>query len=148
MKTLTTLKQIIDAAQDKTLYIRWSRGPALDRKQGRSIAYGTQAEAGLSAQRVRTDDPGLLARMLQEYQFCRCKDARIYCWILAGERNGTGQDGEPTIDANSIEPIGHVSDELIEKCSAYNMAYWAWARKGYSAGNLANDVERLFEAIK
>lgn len=148
MKNLNTLRQIIDSAKGQTLYIRWSRGPELDRKMGRSLdQVSGRRHNGLSAQNVHADDPELLARMLQEYMFLRRKDSRIYCWILAGERNGTDSDGAPTIDAETVKPIGKVSDKLIDRCSAYSDAYWQWARKGYRK-DMRDHVQSLFEAIQ
>lgn len=149
MKTLNSLSEIIKATQNKTAYIRWSRGPQMDRKQGRSLdqVSGTRHN-GLSAQNVHAEDPELLAKMLQEYSFLRGKDSKIYCWIFTAERNGTDSDGAPTVDANTISEIGKVSDSLIEKCSAYNMAYWQWARKGYRDTEIGEKVKRLFGEIK
>jgi len=147
MMTLNSLNQIIDAASDKTLYIRWSRGPAMDRKHGKSRdQVSGQYHSGLSAQAVRADNPKLLAKMLQEYSFLRCKDPRIYCWIFSGEQNGTDSDGAPTIDAETIVPVGRISDALIAKCSEYNDAYWVWARKGFDSSAEAN-IDTLFAAV-
>lgn len=148
MKTFNSLDQIIKTADGKSLYVRWSRGPAIDRKQGQSIDQTNgQRHSGLSAQTVRADRPELLAKMLQEYQFLCRKDARIYCWIFTGEQNGTDSDGAPTIDAETIVLVGRVSSELIAKCTEYNDAYWAWARKGFDATLEAN-VKALFGAVR
>lgn len=147
MKTIHSIDQIIKAAQDRKLYIRWSRGPALDRRQGQSFDQVSGSyHSGLSAQAVRTDRLDMLAMMLQEYSFLRRKDARIYCWIFAGEQNGVDSDNAPTIDATTIEPIGRVADELIEKCAAYNTAYWAWQRTGWKAA-LEPEVTALLDAV-
>jgi len=146
MKTFKSLSQIIEAAKDRKLYIRWSRGPAMDRKQGRSLDQVTGSyHSGLSAQAVRADDPELLAMMLQEYRFLRRKDARIYCWIFEGAQNGTDSDGAPTIDAETIVPVGRVADELIAKCAEFNDAYWPWRSKGFRPDGEAQ-VKALLDA--
>ena len=146
MKTFTSLSQIIKAADSKTLYIRWSRGPAMDRKQGQSLDQVSGSyHSGLSAQAVRADQPELLAMMLVEYRFLRRKDARIYCWIFEGMQNGTDSDGAPTIDAETIVPVGRVSEELISKCVEFNDAYWTWRGKGFRSEGEAQ-VNALLDA--
>ena len=129
MKTITKLSKIIELGKEaedegKKLYIRWSRGPELDKRQGASMDYTNYSRHnGLSAQPVRHDDPELLARMIPEYRFLRRKDAKIYCWIFAGEQNGVDTDNAPTIDSQTVQPIGRLSEELIEKCSDFDQAY-------------------------
>ena len=151
MRILKTLTEIVKLGQERALYIRWSRGPTLDREWAHSVdQVSGRVHNGLSVQRVRADDPWLLAKMLQEYQFLRRKDAKIYCWILAGSENGTDSDGAPTIDADTIKPIGRISDELIQLCSAYNNACWQWARVGYRSNHpsgIGAEVERLWQQI-
>lgn len=136
-KIITTLEQIINLSKEaeaagKKIYIRWSRGPVVDKRQGVSLDYTNhQRHSGLSAQAARHDDPKLLARMLTEYQFLRRKDSKIYCWIFTGEQNGVDSDGAPTIKAESIEFVGKVSDGLIKKCDAFKQAHQAH-RQNYS----------------
>jgi hypothetical protein len=123
MKTITSLNQIIEAAKTETLYVRWSRGPEMDKKQGRSLDQVSGSyHNGLSAQNIRGENPELLAQMLPEYRFLKRKDRKIFCWIFAAVRNGSDSDGCPTIDAETIIPLGKVSDELIEKCAAFGKA--------------------------
>lgn len=132
MKTIKTLQQIIEMSQDasangETMFIRWSRGPAMDKQQGASLDYNSyQRHNGLSAQPVRHDDPALLAQMLPEYKFLRRKDEKIYCWIFTAHQNGVDSDNAPTVDAESINPMGKVSEDLIKKCSDY-----AWEYRNY-----------------
>ena len=155
---INKLSQISKLAQDKNLFIRWSRGLKLDKKQGHSIDHSNgQAHAGLSAQNVRVDDMQLLARMLQEYQFLCRKDSKISCWIFAGVRNGTDTDGAPTIDADTITEIGKVSDELIAKCSSFADAYHSMVTKyAYNAhrpetlsrnAEIKSALEKTWEAV-
>jgi hypothetical protein len=133
MKTLKTLDQIIKLAQThsgETLFVRWSRGPALDQKRGYSIDHSSGSRHnGLSADYVRADDPELLARMLTQYQTTRMKDSKIYCWIFAGIENGRDSDNAPTVAAETIVPLGKVDETLIRKCSAYNQVYWEHRRR-------------------
>lgn len=114
------------------MYIRWSRGPVMDKKQGTSMDYTNYSRHnGLSAQPVRHNDPQLLAQMLPEYKFLRRKDEKIYCWIFIGQQNGTDSDNAPTIAAESIVPIGKVSEELIKKCSDFSWAYRNYQQNRY-----------------
>jgi hypothetical protein len=133
MKTLRTLSEIGDLARNRTdVYVRWSRGPELDIKQGASRDYadGYMVHGGLSCQRVYADD-WKMPLMLIEYRFLRRKDSQIYGWIFSGERNGTDSDGAPTVDASTITPIGRISEQLVDALDEYNTAYWAWDRKGF-----------------
>jgi len=123
MKTINKISEIIELAKSQIVYIRWSRGPEMDKKQGHSFdQVAHQYHNGLSAQNVHADNPKLLTQMLPEYQFLRRKDSKIYCWIFSGVRNGTDTDGCPTIDAETIIPLGKISENLIEKCSAFGQA--------------------------
>jgi len=159
MKTITSLQQIINAAKSQTLYIRWSRGPQMDRKMGKSLdQVSGQRHNGLSAQNVHADDPELLARMLQEYSFLRRKDSKIYCWIFSAQRNGTDSDGAPTVDADTIVEVGKVSYELIAKCGKFADAYHARSTKyAYNAhkqehfdrnAKLDEDYKAAWSAVK
>lgn len=159
MITVNDLQTIIEMGRQQTLYIRWSRGPELDKKQGYSLDYTNHSRHnGLSAQNVRADQPELLAQMLVEYGFLRRKDAKIYCWIFAGVRNGTDSDNAPTIDTESIVPVGKISHELIEKCEAFSeaarnysqkYAYNAWKPEHYTKNEqLEAEVTRTWNALK
>lgn len=136
MRTITKLEQIINLSKQaeaagKKMYIRWSRGPVMDKRQGASMDYTSyQRHNGLSAQAARHDNPKLMAQMLVEYQFLRRKDSKIYCWIFTAQQNGVDSDNAPTVDAESIEPVGKISADLIAKCDVYKQAYQAH-RKGY-----------------
>lgn len=130
MKTINKISEIVEMAKSQNVFIRWSRGPRMDAKQGRSLDQVTgQRHNGLSAQNVHADNVDLLARMIQEYQFLRGKDSKIYCWIFTATRNGTDSDGCPTVDADTIVPLGKVSDALIEKCSNFNSVYYKYSAK-------------------
>lgn len=149
MRTINSLNQIIELskkaeANGETMFIRWSRGPAMDKKQGASMDYTNHTKHnGLSAQPVRHDNPELLAQMLPEYKFLRRKDEKIYCWIFIGKQNGVDSDNAPTVDAESIKPVGRVSDELIKKCDDYSWAYRTHRQKySYNTDGKQERIER------
>lgn len=135
-RTLNTLTEINEIARGRNdVYVRWSRGPALDKSQGRSLDYTNHtAHAGLSCQRVYGDDHDLghlLPGMLIEYSYLQRKDPKIYGWVFAARRNGTDSDNAPTVDAKSIVPIGRLSDALVKALREYNRQYWASMRAGF-----------------
>jgi len=124
MKTINSFNELMKLASKGKMYIRWSRGPALDKKQRNSLDYSTYtAHNGLSAQRVYADRPKLAARMLVEYRFLRGKDSKIFGWVFYGEQIGTDSDGAPTVDADSIVPVGRLSDDLVEMMVRFSTAY-------------------------
>lgn len=148
MKTLKTLSDLKNDRSDKNLFIRWSRGPAMDKKQGVSRdQVSGKYHNGLSAQNMRTDDPELMVKMVQEYCFLRRKDPKIYPWVFWAVRNGTDSDNAPTVDAETIEPVGRLSDEMIEKCQKYTFAYFSWQGKGFPESGKANVKKLLAEAL-
>ena len=144
LKVIKTFNDLMNIAKDKELYIRWSRGPELDKLQKYSLDQVSGIRhSGLSSQRVYGDDPSKAAMMVQEYSMLRRKDPKIYGYVFTAERVGTDSDGAPTIDADTINPIGRMSNELINSCTAYTMAYWRWARKGYRIDDTPNLQEYL-----
>ena len=158
MKTINKISEIIKLAQNQTIYIRWSRGPEMDKKQGRSYdQVAHQYHNGLSAQNVHADNPSLLAQMLPEYMFLRRKDSKIFCWIFSGMRNGTDSDDAPTIDASTIVPLGKISETLIEMCYAYSQAqrqmttkycHNAWKPEHHATNaKITDDLEKTWNAI-
>jgi len=114
IKTVDALRKVI-ATANGDLYIRWSRGPKLDRKQGVSRDYVSgYSHAGLSAVPVDADwatDDKWLARRVMEYVFLRLKDSAIGCHIYRAERVGTDSDGYALI--NNFRLIGRLDEALI-----------------------------------
>jgi len=158
MKTINKISEIIELAQNQIVFVRWSRGYEMDKKQGRSLDQVTHRyHNGLSAQNIHGDDPKLLAQTLPEYRFLRRKDSKIYCWLLTGTRNGTDSDGCPTIDSETITPLGRVSESLINKCSAFGQAqhkintqycYNAWKPEHHEINTiLTAELEKTWNAI-
>lgn len=126
MRKIGTFDEILKLAETGNLYVRWSRGPKLDKRQKCSRDYvsgGTHA--GLSCQKIKPDNPHTItAMMLVEYRFLRRKDSGIHGWLFYGTENGTDSDGAPTVDADSIKPVAQLSNELVEKLCAFNTSYW------------------------
>lgn len=141
METIGSFQKIIGLSKKaeengETMYVRWSRGPKLDKEMGSSMDYTSyQRHQGLSAQPVRHDDPELAAQMIHEYKFLRRKDDKIFAWIFTGRQNGVDSDGAPTIDANSIKPVGKISETLLKKLDDYTWAYRDY-RRDFSYGVL------------
>lgn len=100
VQTIDALRQILDQYPDR-VFVRWSRGPAMDRRRGVSRDYlNGGVHAGLSAVRVERDwleRPQYLARRLREYGFLRIKDGQIRPWLMVGELVGRDSDGYDSI---------------------------------------------------
>lgn len=116
INTISELKKIISETS-VPLYVRWSRGPAKDKKQGVSKDYQSGANhAGLSAIEIEQEwgcEDKYLARRINEYLFLRIKDCAIGCWIYTGERVGEDTDGYDSII--NISVVARVSNKLIDK---------------------------------
>jgi len=116
INSIKALKEII-GSKGKTLYVRWSRGFAMDSKQGESRDYlngGTHS--GLSAVEINpewAEDDKWMARRITEYRFLKMKDSLIGCHIYSGREIGKDSDGYESIDG--IEHIATLSTALIEK---------------------------------
>jgi len=126
MKTINDFSELIKLAEQNNVYVRWSRGPEMDKAQGKSKdKISGQFHNGLSCQKVHADRPELAAQMVVEYQFLRRKDSKIYGWVFTGAENGTDSDNAPTVNADSIKPIARIGEKLIERLDAYKTAWWA-----------------------
>jgi len=129
---ITSLAQIIALALVQPVYVRWSSGLRYDRRIRISTDQVTgHQHNGLSAQQIHPGDPQLAAQMIQEYLYLQRKRAGIHAWICTATHNGTDSDGAPTLDVDTIVSLGDISDDLVQRCTVYTMAYWAWARRGY-----------------
>lgn len=148
MKLINTFAEILQLAEQGKLYVRWSRGPAMDKKQGHSRDYVSgSTHSGLSCQSatpdydyMRTVAHARLAMMLVEYSFLQRKDSKIYGWLFRAEENGRDSDNAPTVDAATIVPVGKMSQELVSKLQAFNAAYWQDARGPKSGVKLSDFV--------
>ena len=131
MKSIKTLDEINKISNEKAVYVRWSRGPEKDKAQKVSMDHSNRTlHNGLSCQRVYYDN-WKMPLMLVEYEYLRRKDSKIFGWIFTAEENGTDSDGAPTVNADSISPIGKLDKTLVEKLSDYNELYWDWVRNGF-----------------
>jgi len=101
IKTIEELRELL-ASNPDSLFVRWSRGPAMDRRLGASRdQISGRVHAGLSAVKIEErwfEDPAWLARRLREYRFLRIKDAKINPWIMVGRVVGTDSDGYESIE--------------------------------------------------
>lgn len=89
------------------IYVRYSKSIALDNKRGYSLAYGTKAEAGLSACVIdQSWDTWRILRQIGEYKFCGTN-----CWIITGNEIGRGEDNEELL--KDVVVIGKVSNDLV-----------------------------------
>jgi hypothetical protein len=116
IKTTKALYKIIAAADDN-LYVRWSRGSRIDRRQGTSRDYlSGSPHTGLSAVPIDADwaaDDVRMARRVTEYWFLRIKDEQIGCHIYRAERVGTDSDGYALI--SHIQQVGTLDEALINE---------------------------------
>lgn len=119
IKTIKALKKNIEQSEN-AIYVRWSRGPAKDKKRGYSRDYVTgNNHNGLSSVLIEKEwlsDDKWLARRITEYNFLRLNDNKIACWIYEGKRVGTDSDGyDLIIDINCIAKINNnLSEQMIE----------------------------------
>jgi hypothetical protein len=103
------------------LYLRWSKGPALDlaRTSSKDELTGI-AMPGLSANPLDVekwwgDRPLLLwaARRVYDYEHLpREKGAQVRPWVLKGAEAGRGPDNEPLVA--DVEPLCWLDDGVIE----------------------------------
>ncbi|HVJ68863.1 MAG TPA: DUF6098 family protein [Caulifigura sp.] len=125
-KTIKTPEEIqaLLVANPGRVFVRWSRGPAMDRKQGQSRDYQSGgSHSGLSAVQIDEDWFGYtrehqpnewyLRRRLREYGFLRMKDSKIRCWIMVGQIVGKDSDGYESIEITG--ECYRVADALLEE---------------------------------
>lgn len=118
LRTLAAVRQIAEQS-DGRAFVRWSRGPALDRKQGKSRDYANGgAHAGLSASQIDCSDwsDAKLARRVKEYRFLRLKDERINAYLYIGEIVGEDSDGYESI--NITGEAYRIAESVIAECEA------------------------------
>jgi hypothetical protein len=124
---IPTIRSLDDLAslleQDDVLYIRWSRGPAVDA--------GTTSRDELTGIEL----PGLCANPLQMeawwgdrswrmwvarrlYDYRHLQEQRgegVRPWVLKGREVGRGPDNEPIVD--EVEPVAWVADEVVAEAT-------------------------------
>ncbi len=118
--TLAELTALVEREQG--LYVRWSRGPAVDLHAVSSIDDLTGvAMPGLSANPLDVEEwwqdrsPALwVARRLYDYEHLpREKGAGIRPWVLKGRETGRGPDNEPLV--TDVRPVCRLADAVIEE---------------------------------
>ena len=142
MNTVSDFNEIMDSARSSRLFVRWSRGYVMDKKQGASLdQVSGNRHNGLSCQEVHADRPSLAAQMIVEYRFLQRKDPAIHAWLFRAEVNGKDSDGAPTVDARTIVPVGYVAESLVKSLSDYSDAYWA--HRNYTPKTWAEGQEHI-----
>ena len=118
--TLAELTALVE--RDRGLYVRWSRGPAIDLHAVSSIDDLTGvAMPGLSANPLDVEEwwqdrsPALwVARRLYDYEHLpHEKGAGIRPWVLRGRDAGRGPDNEPLV--TDVRPLCWIADAVIEE---------------------------------
>lgn len=119
MKILRTIEAVRKVAvhAEGAAFIRWSRGPAKDRKQGMSRDYASGGRhIGLSASQIDCADwsDAKLARRVREYRFLRMKDSAINCYLYIGRRLGADSDGYESIEITGA--TYRIAETVIAEC--------------------------------
>ena len=127
------MKQITDLTQIKNtntkIYVRWSKSFALDKKRGYSLRCGSYREVGLSCCEIDpTWEDWRILRQIHEYFFCGGA-----CWIITGDKVGTGGDDEPLL--NNVQLVGKIGKKLLAQSENW--------RKMELIADIAADEDRL-----
>jgi hypothetical protein len=113
--------------RDEDLYVRWSRGPAVDLTAGHQPGQSSRdaltgiALPGLSANPLRVEpwwgDRSIrlwVARRLYDYSHLRhLRGPGIRPWVLTGAQRGRGPDNEPLVICH--RPVAWVSAEALRQ---------------------------------
>ncbi|MBO8193077.1 hypothetical protein ITI46_15585 [Streptomyces oryzae] len=126
MPVFTSLEALTGLVTERRrLYVRWSRGPAVDLQRVSSMDDLTGAAMpGLSASPLDVeawwaDRPARVwvARRLYDYSHLpRVKDPRTRPWVLTGQERGRGPDNEPLV--RCVQPLGWIADRVIAEADA------------------------------
>jgi hypothetical protein len=112
---IETLDELVDLVRSRRgLYVRWSRGPAVDAdRTSRDELTGAELP-GLCANPLDIEDwwpprpPALwVARRVYDYWHLRDERDDVRPWVLTGELVGRGPDNEPLVgDAQPVAWLG------------------------------------------
>ncbi|NSC20106.1 hypothetical protein FM076_02330 [Streptomyces albus subsp. chlorinus] len=126
MPVFTTLDALTRLVTRRShLYVRWSRGPAVDLERSSSMDDLTGAAMpGLSASPLDVEEwwedrpvHVWVARRLYDYSHLpRVKDPRARPWVLAGQERGRGPDNEPLV--RHVEPLGWIGPQVLTQATA------------------------------
>ncbi|MEV5356521.1 DUF6098 family protein [Streptomyces sp. NPDC086081] len=123
VRTLDELAGLVDGDQD--LYVRWSRGPGTDLRDGSSTDELTGVPMpGLSANPLDVEEwwedrPVRLwvARRLYDYAHLpHEKGPGVRPWVLTGKEIARGPDNEPLVI--DVRPLGWVDLRVIDEAKA------------------------------
>ena len=134
MRTITSLDEVIEMAQamhaaGQTLYVRYSKGPAVDAKGGnRSRNHATgEIHGGLSVNALTdheyepSTDRGWIIQQLAEYSFMVLQGGRgTRCWLLTGTPCGRGADNELVVE--DVAAVAYVAPAVVDAASVAYMA--------------------------
>lgn len=148
MQTVQTLDELVrlverEHAAGRAVYVRYSRGPALDGKRGVSLNHQTgQREAGLSVNGLteHSDLWGVnghtateyVATAIYEYVYLLMQGGRgTYPWLLTGTEVARGSDNEPLVQ--DWQPVARVAPAVLDEARAEIEARRARERAWYEA---------------
>lgn len=128
MPTIGTLEALVElveslTAQGQQAFVRYSRGPAADRRAQGSTNHQTgRREAGLSCNPLAPpawwmangrDARGYVALSVRDYAYLRQQGGRgTRAWVLVGREVGRGSDNEPLVA--EWRPVAGLHNEVVE----------------------------------
>ena len=115
---------VVDADNGRDLYVRWSRGPAVDRDGTSTDDLTGVPLPGLSANPLRVEDwwagrsPRLwVARRLHDYRHLReRRGPGVRAWVARGHEVARGPDNEPLIRVD--RPIAWIHQDVLDEVDA------------------------------
>jgi hypothetical protein len=127
MRTIEDLDGLVALVEradpGEELYVRWSKGPEVDRsgQSSRDALTGVMLP-GLSANPLGVQpwwaDRSVrlwVARRLYDYRHLRdLHGSDVQPWVLVGEERGRGPDNEPLVVCR--RPIAWISEEALRQC--------------------------------
>lgn len=137
LKTISTLDELVGvverlSAEGHRVFVRYSRGPAADRKSGyasRNHATGRQ-EAGLSCEQLTPEAwyccngrtaRDWIAMQVRSYGFMLAQGGRgTYAWVLTGREVGRGSDNEPLVA--DVAPVARLALAVVNEAVAHDKA--------------------------
>ncbi|MEV4491717.1 DUF6098 family protein [Micromonospora coxensis] len=130
MPVLEDLDQVVallrESEPGEELYVRWSRGPAVDLRGAERVQSSRDALTGielpgLSANPLSVEDwwgrrPLRLWVARRLYDYCHLRELRgpgVQPWVLVGEQRGRGPDNEPLVHVH--RPVAWVSERALRE---------------------------------